>query len=264
MKFLLQLLYLFIVSHLSFTTADYACICNYHDGDVVVYTNPSVENLHLGSMYEFDCKPSYSPWTSLSHWHAVQFEGRVGFVALDAQIIVTTCKGVPSQIDIVKIKVTTLRSTAFSVSSHHDFSTTPTSLPTTPKRYTTSTTKILTTTILSTLTTAETATTSTEHTTMKVLQCPPLVPKTINVKQFNGHCYEFVTGVHKEWPDAERDCKRKSGHLVSIRSKPEQDFVYRSLIQLHFHGDNGVWIGFTDQNHEGRWTWVSGIGYLQK
>ena len=31
------------------------------------------------------------------------------------------------------------------------------------------------------------------------------------------------------------------------------------LQELNFHGDKGVWIGFTDQDKEDDWRWSSGI-----
>ena len=40
------------------------------------------------------------------------------------------------------------------------------------------------------------------------------------------------------------------------------DICYAFIFQiLNFHGDKGVWIGFTDKDHEGKWRWSSGISF---
>ena len=132
--------------------------------------------------------------------------------------------------------------------------TTPTTTRTTPDR---------TTTTKTTPTTTRATHTITKATTTRMLQCPPQVPRSRNLREFGSHCYEFILGVHKKWPDAEQDCNRKGGHLVSIGSQTEQTFVYQSLGVLNFHDDDGVWIGLTDQDHEGRWTWSSGEYNMQ-
>ena len=64
-------------------------------------------------------------------------------------------------------------------------------------------------------------------------QCPPQIPRSRFHIEFGQHCYEFILRVHKTWPDAERDCKSKGGHLVTISSKAEQDFVYNTVRVSH-------------------------------
>ena len=34
---------------------------------------------------------------------------------------------------------------------------------------------------------------------------------------------------HKNWPDAEHDCNTRGGHLVSIGSMSEQNFIHNAL-----------------------------------
>ena len=70
---------------------------------------------------------------------------------------------------------------------------------------------------------------NTSATTTRGLQCPPGVPRSTYLKEYGQHCYEFVLGRSERWPDAENDCKRKSGHLVAIGSFGEQQFVYNSV-----------------------------------
>ena len=71
---------------------------------------------------------------------------------------------------------------------------------------------------------------STSATTTRGLQCPPSVPRSKYLKEYGQHCYEFVLDRHESWRDAENDCKRKGGHLVTIGSLGEQRFVYGRLL----------------------------------
>lgn len=45
-----------------------------------------------------------------------------------------------------------------------------------------------------------------------------------NWRKFHGHCYRYFTRRHT-WEDAEKDCREHSGHLASIHSMQEQDFI---------------------------------------
>ena len=60
-------------------------------------------------------------------------------------------------------------------------------------------------------------------------QCPSTIPRSVYYIVFGHNCYEFILRVHKTWPDAERDCKSKGGHLVTISSMSEQNFIYTSV-----------------------------------
>ena len=35
--------------------------------------------------------------------------------------------------------------------------------------------------------------------------------------------------IHRKWPDAEHNCNNKGGHLISIGSMAEQNFIYNTL-----------------------------------
>ncbi|HTE22428.1 MAG TPA: C-type lectin domain-containing protein [Candidatus Limnocylindria bacterium] len=73
----------------------------------------------------------------------------------------------------------------------------------------------------------------------------------------NGHVYEFVDpGAGINWVDSETAAEGltkygKTGHLVTITSQAENDYVAERLL-----GDG--WMGATDQAVEGDWRWVSG------
>ena len=43
-------------------------------------------------------------------------------------------------------------------------------------------------------------------------------------RKFHGHCYRYFTRRHT-WEDAEKDCREHSGHLASIHSLAEQNFI---------------------------------------
>ncbi len=74
----------------------------------------------------------------------------------------------------------------------------------------------------------------------------------------NGHFYELVVppgGI--TWPMAEGAADKSeflglTGHLVTIGSEAEWDFVTRSFPH------NGTWIGLTDGDVEGDFRWVTG------
>lgn len=70
---------------------------------------------------------------------------------------------------------------------------------------------------------------------------------------FNGHEYAvYNKGI--TWAQAKSACEDAGGHLVTIGSQEEQDFVW-SLIK-----DNekeGYWIGLSDTETEGTWKWVT-------
>ncbi|XP_071383522.1 CD209 antigen-like protein D [Centroberyx affinis] len=67
--------------------------------------------------------------------------------------------------------------------------------------------------------------------------------------EFNSNWY-YVSNEMKTWEESRQDCLRRGAHLVIINSKEEQKF----LVGLN----KRVWIGLTDREEEGTWTWVDG------
>ena len=67
-----------LATGMTFTMADYECLCNYHVA-TPVYSIPNNSSRVIGHMNEFDCKPSYTTVASTSsrNWLAIQFEGKV-------------------------------------------------------------------------------------------------------------------------------------------------------------------------------------------
>ena len=78
-----------------------------------------------------------------------------------------------------------------------------------------------------------------------------------NAKVFKSHHYLFIPD-KKTWQQAKQACEDMGGHLVTITSKEENDFVYKLT-----SGKN-TWIGCTDQEKEGEWKWVTGETFSYK
>ena len=66
--------------------------------------------------------------------------------------------------------------------------------------------------------------------------------------ELGGHCYLLIkteTPTHN-WQDAENDCILRGGHLASIHSKAEGDFI----IELDGSSTTLIWLGATDAAKE--------------
>ena len=66
---------------------------------------------------------------------------------------------------------------------------------------------------------------------------------------FNGHSYYRSTG-SMTWTDARQACLNMGGHLVTVTTPEENNFIFN----LWPSG----WIGLTDEVIEGQWRWVTG------
>ena len=70
---------------------------------------------------------------------------------------------------------------------------------------------------------------------------------------YNGHYYELYDEV-LSWKDAKEYCESLGGHLVTITSQAENDFVQA----LASNGaQTNYYIGGTDEEKEGTWKWVT-------
>lgn len=70
---------------------------------------------------------------------------------------------------------------------------------------------------------------------------------------FGGHCYLADYGTYRTWMDAEAYCNSFGGHLASIHSQAEEDFLYSLLGAVSI-----TWLGATDKNQEGVFVWTDG------
>ncbi|XP_075063890.1 neurocan core protein isoform X2 [Mixophyes fleayi] len=66
--------------------------------------------------------------------------------------------------------------------------------------------------------------------------------------KFQGSCYRFFPQ-RRPWEEAERDCRRRSGHLTSIHSQDEQAFI-------NSFGRENTWIGLNDRTVEQDFQWT--------
>ena len=60
--------------------------------------------------------------------------------------------------------------------------------------------------------------------------------------EFEGSCYLLVLTPYKNWQDAENDCILGGGHLASIHSKAEGNFI----IELAGSSTQYIWLGASD------------------
>ena len=66
-----------------------------------------------------------------------------------------------------------------------------------------------------------------------------------------GHAYA-ASRVHATWNEARAACEAQSGHLATITSLPEQEFVVGNFKGLR------LWLGGSDAGAEGDWRWITG------
>ncbi|MED6273804.1 hypothetical protein CHARACLAT_010154 [Characodon lateralis] len=75
-------------------------------------------------------------------------------------------------------------------------------------------------------------------------------------RKFHGHCYRYFSRRHT-WEDAEKDCREHSGHLASIHSAAEQNFI-RGL------SHDNTWIGLNDRTVEDDFQWTDKTDLVRK
>ena len=82
----------------------------------------------------------------------------------------------------------------------------------------------------------------------------PPIPAPEGAVSFGGHWYLFVAGAGN-WDEANRYAESLGGHLVTISSRAENQFVFELALA---HGAGSHIIGLTDKASEGRFVWVTG------
>ncbi|NXK96736.1 NCAN protein, partial [Formicarius rufipectus] len=100
-----------------------------------------------------------------------------------------------------------------------------------------------------------------------------------NWHKFQGHCYRYFSR-RRSWEDAERDCRRRSGHLTSIHSQEEHGFINGGWGSHHDphpwvllpspcepwvrlpagFGHENTWIGLNDRIVEQDFQWTDNTG----
>jgi hypothetical protein len=72
--------------------------------------------------------------------------------------------------------------------------------------------------------------------------------------EFDGHRYELIE-TPMGWHEAAAHCEALEGHLVTLNSSAENEFVWARF------GDNYHWLGAADDECEGEWRWVTGEAF---
>ena len=79
----------------------------------------------------------------------------------------------------------------------------------------------------------------------------------LSLMYFRGHHYEWIDN-KTTWTEAEAYCEAMGGHLVTITSQEEQDFILEYITDYASSAED-IWIGLTDSHSEGDWShWVTG------
>uniref|UniRef100_A0A665X444 Macrophage mannose receptor 1-like n=1 Tax=Echeneis naucrates TaxID=173247 RepID=A0A665X444_ECHNA len=68
---------------------------------------------------------------------------------------------------------------------------------------------------------------------------------------YNGHCFHLQRAL-QTWINAQRECRKQHGDLVSIRNIEDQSFV---ISQLGYASTDELWIGLNDRTNEGMFDW---------
>jgi hypothetical protein len=86
------------------------------------------------------------------------------------------------------------------------------------------------------------------HVPQKVL---PSLPPGTRFHNFETHTYALISE-KLDWQGAKRRCEHFGGHLLTLDSDKEWEFISKAIIK------DGVycWVGASDQLHEGDWRWV--------
>lgn len=73
--------------------------------------------------------------------------------------------------------------------------------------------------------------------------------------EFNGHYYYIFDNGKDNWSEAQSYCKSRGGDLVVINNEEENAFLYQYMKD---QGHVQAFIGYSDEESEGIWYWVSG------
>lgn len=77
-----------------------------------------------------------------------------------------------------------------------------------------------------------------------------------DAESFGEHHYKFFTlDSVKTWEDARNYCESLGGHLATITSSEENDFLYQLMVNA---GYTSAYFGLTDSYDEGKWLWMDG------
>lgn len=70
-----------------------------------------------------------------------------------------------------------------------------------------------------------------------------------------NHRYQFIPLDGRTWEEIKVYCEENGGHLATILSAAENDFLYQKMVE---EGYAYAYFGCTDEVTEGEWKWISG------
>ena len=84
-------------------------------------------------------------------------------------------------------------------------------------------------------------------------------------ERMEDQCYlwpgstNFTDSTRKSWANAELFCKDQDGHLASVTNQRIHDYMKTKVNADDF--DAFFWVGGTDREHEGNWSWTDGSAW---
>lgn len=91
--------------------------------------------------------------------------------------------------------------------------------------------------------------------TVQCLESEPEVEFPVGTVEFNGHHYKVYLE-ETDWASAQATCEAMEGHLATITSEEENQFVYE--LACTYSTELAFLLGGTDQEEEGTFVWVTG------
>jgi len=79
--------------------------------------------------------------------------------------------------------------------------------------------------------------------------------------RYNGHYYAFIQKSIGSWDKAQEMCRLYGGHLATISSRDENDYIFDLIKREGYKADLNIFLGATDRDSEGNWKWVTGETY---
>ena len=77
----------------------------------------------------------------------------------------------------------------------------------------------------------------------------------LDYTDFSNHTYQIIENSNiSSFEEAEEYCQTIGGHLATIQSQEENDYIYSMMIS---EGYKSAYFGFTDRDIEGTWVWVN-------
>ena len=85
-----------------------------------------------------------------------------------------------------------------------------------------------------------------------------IAPTTYYSEQHNGNEYRLYN-TDLSWKEAYKFCEQSGGHLVTVESKAEQEFI--TDFAKKYSTKDRIWLGANDILTEGKWAWVTGESF---